>query len=63
MLSLTPQRPQPLVTPRQAAERLNVGIATVWRRIRSGELQSVKLSAPGQTWGRRIVLLHQTTNP
>lgn len=50
--------PHPVVvTPQRAAELLDVGIATVWRHIKSGNLPSIKLCLPGQKWGQRIIFL------
>lgn len=51
-----------VVTPRRAAELLDVGIATVWRHIKSGKLKSFKLCAPGQKWGQRVVTFTHPPN-
>jgi len=58
MLCHKPYYTRPLVvTPQKAAALLDVGIATVWRHIKSGKLSSTKLCAPGQKWGQRIIFL------
>jgi len=58
MLCTKPHFPHPVVvTPQKAAALLDVGMATVWRHIKSGKLASIKLCAPGQKWGQRIIFL------
>lgn len=34
-----------LMRPKEVAEELNIGVATVWKWIRSGELRAIPLSS------------------